>query len=98
MERKLSLGIDVGSTTVKAVVMDEERNVLYAKYVRHLSKVKETVLGQLQEISSTIGEGPYRVCFTGSAALGLSERAHLPFVQEVESAYLCIKTMYPSAD
>lgn len=94
----MSLGIDVGSTTVKAVVMDEERNVLYAKYVRHLSKVRETVLSQLAEIKKTIGEGPFRICFTGSAALGLSERAHLPFVQEVESAYLCIKTMYPTAD
>ncbi|MCR5490642.1 MAG: acyl-CoA dehydratase activase [Bacilli bacterium] len=98
MERRLSLGIDVGSTTVKAVVMDGEKKVLYAKYTRHLSKVRETVLEQLKTISETIGEGPYHVCFTGSAALGLSERAHLPFVQEVESAYLCIKTMYPTAD
>ena len=98
MERKLSLGIDVGSTTVKAVVLDQDKKVLYAKYVRHLSKVKETVLGQLAEISKQIGSGQYRVCFTGSAALGLSERAHLPFVQEVESAYLCIKTIFPNAD
>lgn len=93
-----SLGIDVGSTTVKAVVLSEQGKVLYAKYLRHYSKVRETTLKELNEIKEKLGEGPYTICFTGSAGLGISERSRLPFVQEVESAYTAIKTLYPEVD
>lgn len=100
MQKKetLSLGIDVGSTTVKAVVLNADGEVLYANYLRHGSKVKETALIELNEIKEKVGMGPYHVSFTGSAGLGLSERAHLPFVQEVESAFLAIRKLFPEAD
>lgn len=97
-EKNLSLGIDVGSTTVKVVVLDEDNNALYSDYIRHGSKVKETTLFQLNQVKRKVGLGPYRVSITGSAGLGLSERSHLPFVQEVESAYFAIKKLYPQAD
>ena len=98
MKQKLSLGIDVGSTTVKAVVIDQNNQVLYSNYVRHGSKVKEVTLYELDEIRQKVGQGPYTISFTGSSGLGLSERAHLPFVQEVESAYLAVKKIYPEVD
>ena len=98
MNNKLSLGIDVGSTTVKAVVIDENNKVLYSNYVRHGSKVKEVTLYELDEIKQKVGQGPYTISFTGSSGLGLSERARLPFVQEVESAYLAVKKLYPEVD
>ena len=94
----LSLGIDVGSTTVKAVVIDENNRVLYSNYVRHGSKVKEVTLYELDEIKQKVGQGPFTISFTGSSGLGLSERAGLPFVQEVESAYLAVKKLYPEVD
>ena len=50
-----TLGIDVGSTTVKAVVLDVDNNCLYANYVRHGSKVKETALQELTEIEQKLG-------------------------------------------
>ena len=93
-----TLGIDVGSTTVKAVVLDVDNNCLYANYVRHGSKVKETALQELTEIEQKLGNIKVKVSLTGSAGLGLSERADLPFVQEVESAFLAIKKLYPTAD
>ncbi|MBQ2069351.1 MAG: 2-hydroxyacyl-CoA dehydratase [Bacilli bacterium] len=93
-----TLGIDVGSTTVKAVLLDLEGNVLYANYVRHGSKVKETSIAELKEIREKYGNINLKVSLTGSAGLGLSERADLPFVQEVESAFLAIKELYPEAD
>ena len=93
-----TLGIDVGSTTVKAVVLDVDNKCLYANYVRHGSKVKETALQELTEIEQKLGNVPVKVSLTGSAGLGLSERADLPFVQEVESAFLAIKKLYPTAD
>ena len=76
-----TLGIDVGSTTVKAVVLDVDNNCLYANYVRHGSKVKETALQELTEIEQKLGNIKVKVSLTGSAGLGLSERADLPFVQ-----------------
>lgn len=97
-EKHYSLGIDVGSTTVKCVVIDPEGKTLYRNYLRHASRVKETTLKELKEIQESIGNGPYKVSFTGSAGMGISERSHLPFVQEVESAYLAIKKLYPQAD
>lgn len=97
-KQTLSLGIDVGSTTVKAVVIDENNKVLYSNYVRHGSKVKEVTLYELDEIRQKVGQGPFTISFTGSSGLGLSERAGLPFVQEVESAYLAVKKLYPEVD
>ena len=93
-----SLGIDVGSTTVKAVLLDKDGKLLYGNYLRHASKVKETSLTELKEILEKFGDIEVKVALTGSAGLGLSERAHIPFVQEVQSSYTAIKALYPQAD
>lgn len=50
MSKTFSLGVDVGSTTVKTVILDDEDNILTSNYQRHFSKVRETVLSQLKEI------------------------------------------------
>ncbi|MBP5091958.1 MAG: 2-hydroxyacyl-CoA dehydratase [Bacilli bacterium] len=98
MKTRYTLGIDVGSTTVKMVVLDEDGSTLYQNYVRHASKVKETALLELKEILEKLGDIELTLSFTGSAGLGLSERAGLPFVQEVESAFRAIKELYPNVD
>lgn len=78
------IGIDCGSTTVKCVVLDSESGeILYKKYKRHHSKVKEEVVSQLAEIKDIVRNGTVRVAISGSAGLGLAESAGLPFVQEV---------------
>lgn len=91
------LGIDVGSTTVKAAVIDGSGNLIYSSYVRHFAKVKETVLAELSVIKEKFG-GEYALSITGSAGLGLSERSGLNFVQEVQAAFIAIKKLYPDAD
>lgn len=93
-----TIGVDVGSTTVKCVLLSEKRELLYSVYTRHLSKVKETVLDQLEKIFAQYSEGLFKIAITGSAGLGLSNSAALPFVQEVYSASLAIKELYPDAD
>ncbi len=98
MSKKLSLGIDVGSTTVKTVISDSDGNIIYSKYQRHLSKVKETVTDQLKIIQADYPENTFTVCITGSAGLGLANSAELPFVQEVHAAFLAVKKKYPDAD
>ncbi len=98
MADKYSLGIDIGSTTVKTVITDIERNIVYSKYQRHFSKVKETVSEQLSLIREIYPDEKFTVSITGSAGLGLANSAELPFVQEVHCAFLAVKEKYPDAD
>ena len=97
-EEGYSLGIDVGSTTVKAVLRDPNGKILYASYVRHFAKVRETSLEEIQKIRQQFGDLSVHFAFTGSAGLGLAERSDLPFVQEVQAAYTTMKRLYPQAD
>lgn len=98
MADKYSLGIDIGSTTVKTVITDIEKNIVYSKYQRHFSKVKENVTEQLSLIKEIYPDEKFTVSITGSAGLGLANSAELPFVQEVHCAFLAVKKKYPDAD
>lgn len=98
MSNLYSLGIDVGSTTVKTVITDSGKNIIYSKYQRHFSKVKETVTDQLKLIRADFPDERFTVCITGSAGLGLANSAGIPFVQEVHAAFLAVKQKYPDAD
>ena len=93
-----ALGIDVGSTTVKTVVCDENGEILHSAYQRHFSKVKETVAGQLESIQGKFPDAQFRTAMAGSAGLGLANAADIPFVQEVHAAFLAVKACYPQAD
>ena len=89
------LGIDVGSTTVKACLMEGEK-ILYSSYVRHYSRVKECVLKELENIRPLADA--FHVCITGSAGLGIAQRGNIPFVQEVQAAFGAIRRLYPETD
>ena len=82
MNRKKALGIDIGSTTTKLVLLEGDR-VLYEKYQRHLSKVRQTTLEMLRDMQEKIQPDMVSVTISGSAGMGLAEAAGLPFVQEV---------------
>ena len=85
--RKLikNVGIDIGSTTVKVVVMEGDR-VLYRVYQRHLSQVRQATLRALEGAKQFL-DGPFQVAISGSAGLGLAEDAGVDFVQEVFATY-----------
>lgn len=93
-----SLGIDVGSTTVKTVITDSSRQIIYSDYQRHFSKVKEAVKAQLETIGEKYPNDEFKLCMTGSAGLGLATGAKIPFVQEVNSAFIAVKERFPDAD
>ena len=93
-----SLGIDVGSTTVKTVIIDEKKNIIYSEYQRHFSKVRETVKTQLEAVQEKDPNDTFKICMTGSAGLGLATGAEIPFVQEVNSAFIAVKERIPDAD
>ena len=90
------MGIDVGSTTVKVTVVDGGE-VLYRSYERHFAQVRETDLRDLNKIKEQFG-GDFSASITGSAGLGLSQRSGINFVQEVQAAFVAIRSFYPDAD
>ncbi len=98
MQENYSLGIDVGSTTVKTVIIDADKKIIYSKYERHFSKVRETVEDQLKAIEKLYPDKEFHLSITGSAGLGLANAAELPFVQEVYGAFIAVKESYPDAD
>lgn len=91
---KLHLGIDIGSTTAKAVVT-RSGEIVYTSYQRHNTKIKESVLDILQQIKNKFPEAKQiKICLTGSAAMGIAEQKSLPFVQEVIAASEVIQKNY----
>ena len=97
-QKVYALGIDVGSTTVKTVVIDAQNQILSRCYQRHMSRVRETVMEQLQDLRKQFPDALFKICITGSAGLGLAQSAGIPFVQEVHAAFLAVKADYPQAD
>ena len=93
-----ALGIDVGSTTVKTVVINSRNQILAHNYQRHMSRVRETVAEQLEQLCKQFPDALFHVCITGSAGLGLAQSAGISFVQEVHAAFLAVKEDYPKAD
>lgn len=92
------LGIDVGSTTVKAYLTDEKDICLYSNYVRHNSDVRNTILTLLEEINEQYPDMDIHPVITGSGGLSISESLHIKFVQEVIACTKTIETYIPSTD
>lgn len=94
----LRMGIDVGSTTVKAVVLDEDSNIVYADYMRHYSDIKSTVKRLLNDIYAQLGNISARVYLTGSGGLLIANLLGLSFVQEVISTKQAVTELMPGTD
>ena len=89
------IGIDVGSTTVKVVVLDEQEKICFSRYKRHHAKAGEVVADMLKELQKEKGDLQVSLCITGSVGMGLSERHSIPFIQEVVAATKAIQKDYP---
>ena len=91
------VGIDLGSTTAKLVLVEQGR-VTWCRYERHLSKVREAVLLLLAQLKDRLGERPFRAALSGSAGLGLSQQTGMPFVQEVFATSRAVSELAPDTD
>ncbi len=91
-----TLGLDIGSTTAKAVLMDGN-NILYQTYQRHFSKVREKALQIIKTISEIHGDITVKVSISGSSGLGLAQGTGIPFIQEVYSTCQVVKEKEPDA-
>ena len=89
------IGLDVGSTTAKIVVLNDEGSVVYSSYRRHLANVQGAIKAFLEELKSTLTTEKFTLSITGSVGLGVSEKYNIPFVQEVIAASEFTKKVHP---
>ena len=92
------LGVDTGSTTVKVVLLDENQNILYKRYERHFSQIKETLYKILQDMESIIKDNKLEIAITGSGGMKLAEDLQIPFIQEVLAGSEAVKHYIPHAN
>ena len=94
----MRLGIDVGSTTVKLVLLDDEGNIRYSRYERHMSNVFKTVIDLLDDMYKAVGDIELRTVITGSGGLSLSNILGIPFEQEVVTCSSAVEALIPETD
>lgn len=95
---ELHVGLDVGSTTAKLVVLDEKKRILFKEYQRHFSDIKNTTLDLLRQVARKFPGAELKLNSSGSSAIGLSEHLGIPFIQEVVACTEAVKTSVPHVD
>ena len=91
-------GIDIGSTTVKLVVLDAEDNIIYGQYRRHMAKTQETLASLLSEAIECLGDCALKVKITGSGSINLAKALKIEFIQEVVAVATALKKVAPQTD
>mgnify|MGYP000054958700 FL=1 len=97
-DKKYTLGIDIGSTTVKIAILDEENQLLFADYERHFANIQETLAHLLGEAHEKLGELTLQPVITGSGGLALANHLGIPFTQEVIAVSTSLKALAPQTD
>ena len=98
MAKILRIGIDVGSTTVKMIVLDKKDSVLYKEYRRHFSDTKKTIKDLFLEVIEKFPKDKFSVTMTGSGAIALAKYLGVDFVQEVIACKNAIKKYASGVD
>lgn len=93
-----ALGIDIGSTTVKIAVLDENHTILFSDYERHYANIQETVMELIKRAHKILGDVPLSPMITGSGGLTLSKHLSIPFVQEVVAVSTALTDYAPQTD
>ena len=93
-----TLGIDIGSTTVKIAILDEDEKLLFADYERHFANIQETLADLLEKAHGQLGEMDLCPVITGSGGLTLANHLEIPFVQEVIAVSTSLQKMAPQTD
>lgn len=96
--KKHTLGIDIGSTTVKIAILDENDTLVFSDYERHFANIQETLADLLQKAENLLGELTLCPVITGSGGLTLANHLEVPFVQEVIAVSTSLQKLAPKTD
>lgn len=94
----LNVGVDIGSTTCKVIMLDEKKNILFSRYERHHANIKETLRSIIKLAYKTYKDKDIRVAITGSGGMLLAEALGVDFVQEVIASSKSISTFNKETD
>ncbi len=95
----LKLGLDIGSTTIKCVVLDDKNNLIYSTYERHYSQITEKIAEILDTVRKSVdGVENASVAMSGSAGMGVAQACNIDFVQEVYATRVAANTFIPGTD
>ena len=97
-EMQYTLGIDIGSTTVKIAILDQRQQILFSDYQRHFANIRETLSDLLQKAYDMLGNLTVHPMITGSGGLTLANHLQVPFVQEVIAVSTSLQTFAPVTD
>ena len=98
MNPQVRVGIDIGSTTVKIAILNEDGVVLFSDYRRHFARIQETLAELLEEARTTLGDVSVSAMITGSGGLTLANHLGVPFTQEVVAVATALKASAPQCD
>ena len=95
----MRLGLDIGSTTIKCVVLDDDNKLIYSTYERHFSQITDKISEILDRVRKEIdGAEDALVALSGSAGMGVAQDCGIQFVQEVFATRVAANTYIPGTD
>ena len=92
------VGIDIGSTTVKAVLLNDRQEIIFSQYRRHHAHTQETLREILTDARKELGSFRVQAAITGSGGMGLGKALEIPFVQEVVAVAQALRHQAPQTD
>ncbi|MBQ7956491.1 MAG: 2-hydroxyacyl-CoA dehydratase [Clostridia bacterium] len=94
----MKIGLDIGSTTLKCAVFDENEKLIHSEYERHFSMIREKAVDMLERINNKFPGAKASLSISGSAGMGLAESAGINFVQEVYATKIAVDRFIPNTD
>ncbi|MDR2105751.1 MAG: 2-hydroxyglutaryl-CoA dehydratase, partial [Deferribacteraceae bacterium] len=98
MAERLSVGLDVGSTTVKVVVRDSNGSLIFKSYKRHFSDVRKTMIELIEEVCERFLDTSFTIAVAGSGGISVSAWLGVEFIQEVIASTAAIREIIPETD
>ena len=95
----MRVGLDIGSTTIKCVVLNDAGQIVYSTYERHFSHILEKGRALLEKVAAEyLPDGRAYLAISGSAGMGLADSCKVPFVQEVFATRVAANRLAPGTD
>ena len=98
MDKILNVGLDIGSTTIKIVVLDENEKIVLSNYTRHFSDTKKTLFDTLNKLLKDFPNYNFRIALTGSGAIDIVKYLDIPFIHEVIACKNSVEKYIPKTD
>ena len=94
----LRIGLDIGSTTIKCIILGDNNEIIFQKYERHYAKIIEKTIEMISLIQNTIKNQEFYLGISGTSGLNISEILNIPFIQEVYATRKAVKEKLPKSD